>query len=82
MTKGKDYSKDSHDTEAVLAHYRIDKLGVSNRRTGIWNGTMEWKMEWNSECTQLRVTCVTGTAQSRLNYLMYLQACYLTAEAL
>ena len=27
--------------------------GVSNRWTGIWNGTVEWKMEWNGECTQL-----------------------------
>ena len=26
-------------------------MGVSNRWTGIWNGTMEWKMEWNSEST-------------------------------
>ena len=25
MVKGKEYSKDSHDTEAILAHYRIDK---------------------------------------------------------
>ena len=56
--------------------------GVSNRWTGIWNRTMEWKMEWNSEHTQLQVTHVTDTAQSRLNYLVYLQACYLTAEAL
>ena len=27
--------------------------GVSNRWTGIWNGTVEWKMEWNSDHTQL-----------------------------
>ena len=27
--------------------------GVSNRWTGIWNGTVERKMEWNGECTQL-----------------------------
>ena len=47
-----------------------------------WNGTMEWKMEWNSERTQLQVTRVTGAAQSRLNYLVNLQACYLTAKAL
>ena len=26
MAKGEDYSKDSHDTEAVLAHHRVDKL--------------------------------------------------------
>ena len=58
------------------------QLGVSNHWTGIWNGTMEWKMEWNSERTQLQVTHVTVAAQSRLNYPVYLQACYLTAEAL
>ena len=57
-------------------------MGVSNRWTGIWSGTMEWKMEWNSEHTQLQLTRVTGAAQSRLNYLVYLQDCYLTAEAL
>ena len=28
-------------------------LGVSNCWIGIWNGTVEWKMEWNGECTQL-----------------------------
>ena len=27
---------------------------------------MEWKMEWNSECTKLQLTRVTGTTQSRL----------------
>ena len=48
---------------------------------------MEWndnngKMEWNSEHTQLQVTRVTAAAQSRLSYLVYLQACYLTIEAL
>ena len=43
---------------------------------------MEWKMEWNSEHTQLQLTCETGTAQSRLNCLVYLQGCYLTAKAL
>ena len=26
------------------------KRGVSNRWNGIWNGTVEWKMEWNGEC--------------------------------
>ena len=40
---------------------------VSNHRNGIWNGTMEWKMEWNGEHTQLQLTRVTGAAQSRLN---------------
>ena len=43
---------------------------------------MEWKMEWNSEHAQLQLTRVTGAAQSRLNYLVYLQGCYLTAEGL
>ena len=37
----------------------------------IWNRTMEWKKEWNSEHTQLQLTRVTGAAQSRLNYLVY-----------
>ena len=53
--------------------YKHDILtGVSNRWTGIWNGTMEWKMEWNNERTKLQLTRVTGTAQSRSNYLVYL----------
>ena len=56
--------------------------GVSNHWTGIWNGKMEWKMEWNSEHIKLQLTRVTGATQSRLNYLVYLQGCYLTAEAL
>ena len=31
---------------------------------------MESKMDgWNSEHTQLQLTCVTGTAQCRSNYL-------------
>ena len=25
MTKSEEYSKDSHDAEAILAHYRVDK---------------------------------------------------------
>ena len=37
--------------------------GASNRWNGIGNGTMEWKMECNIECTQLQLTCVTGAAQ-------------------
>ena len=35
--------------------------------TGIWNGTVEWKIEWNGECTKLLLTGVTGTVQSRLS---------------
>ena len=64
-----------------MLQYKIDVLqwlnatGISNHLTGIWNGMMEWKMEWNSERTQLQVTRVTVTAQSRLSYLVYLQAC-------
>ena len=26
-------------------------MGVSNRWNGIWNRMVEWKMEWNGECT-------------------------------
>ena len=48
------------------------KTGVSNHWTGIWNGTVEWKMEWNGEFAQLQLTRVTGAAQSRLNCLVYL----------
>ena len=40
----------------------------------MWNGTVNIHM-------QLQVTRVTGAAQSRLNYLVYLKAYYLTAEA-
>ena len=40
-----------------------------------WNGTMEWKMERNSEHTQLQLTRVTRAAQSSYQV-------YLTAEAL
>ena len=25
---------------------------LAKHSTGVWNGTLEWKMEWNSECTQ------------------------------
>ena len=37
-----------------------------------WNGTMEWKMELNSEHTKWQLSRVTGTVQSSLKYLMYL----------
>ena len=48
--------------------------GVSNHWAGICNETIQLKMEWNSERTQLQLTCatrdhihyisgVTGTAQ-------------------
>ena len=47
-------------------------MDVSNHWTGIWNGTMDWKMEWNSEHTKLQLSHVTGSAQSRLSYLVYL----------
>ena len=36
-------------------------MGFSNHCNGIWNGMIEWKMEWKSEPTQLQLTCVTGT---------------------
>ena len=68
-----------HDESSVIigtatgSRYRyLQYMGVSNRWNGIWNGTMEWKMEWNGEHTQLQLAGVTGTAQSRLNYLVYL----------
>jgi len=32
---------------------------------------VKWKMKWKSEYTQLQLTLVTGTAQSRFNYLVY-----------
>ena len=60
----------------LLAEHQ--SMGISNHWTGIWNGAMEW----NSERTQLQVTCVAVAAQSWLNYLVHLQACYLTAEVL
>ena len=43
------------------------QMGDSNCWTGIWNGTVKWKMERNGECTLLQLTCVTDAAQSRLN---------------
>ena len=42
--------------------------GVSNR----WNGICNRTLEWNGEHTQLQLTRVTGAAQSRLNYLVYI----------
>ena len=45
-------------------------IGISNHWNEIWNGTMEWKMESNSEHTQLQLNRVTGAAQSRLNCLV------------
>ena len=29
----------------------VSSEGVSNHWNGIWNGTVEWKMEWNGECS-------------------------------
>ena len=40
--------------------------GVSNRWTGML--IKESKMEWNNECTQLKITRATGAA----HYLVYL----------
>ena len=48
--------------------YEMSNVGVSNRWTGIWNGMMECKKEWNSEHTQLQLILVAGAAKSRLNY--------------
>ena len=60
--------------QALQISRGIDWLGVFNpagMEYGMerWIGTMEWKMEWNSEHAQLQLT---GTAQSRLNYFVYL----------
>ena len=38
---------------AVASFPGLPTVGVSNRWTGIWSGTMEWKMEWNNKHTQL-----------------------------
>ena len=37
-------------------------MGVSNRWTEIWNGTVEWKI--------VHSDCVAATVQSRLSYLL------------
>ena len=52
-------SKSKHAyANSDMNYYIIDSvtttavLGVSSHWTGIWNGTVEWKMEWKSYCTQ------------------------------
>ena len=49
-----DGSRAEPGNEAILTQARI-QLCVShtdsNRCNGIWNGMVEWKMEWNGECT-------------------------------
>ena len=44
--------------------WSVPNWGVSNLWTGIWNLTMEWKIEWNDERTQLQLILVAGTVQS------------------
>ena len=45
---------DTRDVTDILWHVtNISRRDVSNGWIGIWNGTMEWKMEWNSERSQL-----------------------------
>ena len=39
-------------------------MSISNCWTGIQNEMVKWKMEWNGECIQLWLTCVTDTVQS------------------
>ena len=68
------------DPCAFLLFYNMSVLGVSNHWTGIRNGSMEWKMELNSEHMKLQLTRVTGADHSRVNYLLV--AMYLTAENL
>ena len=47
---------------------------------GLEYGMERWNGKWIG--TQLQLTRVTGASQFRLNYLVCLQACCLTAEAL
>ena len=43
---------------------------------------VEWKMERNSEFTQLQKSCVTDAAQSRLNYLVYISKTVMSLQKL
>ena len=56
-------------TQIVL--YNTCDEGVCNHWNRIWNGMVEWNMEWT-----------VYTAQSRLNYTYYSLDSYLTAKAL
>ena len=38
---------------------------------GLKYGMVGWKLDWNDGCTQLQLTCVTGTVQFKLSYLLY-----------
>ena len=49
-------------------HHVSVGMGVSNRWTGIWIGMMEWKVDGTVNVLDR----VAGTAQSRLNYPVYL----------
>ena len=49
--------------------------------SGLEYEIVEWKMEWNSEYTQLQLTFVAGTVQPSLSYLLCLWGTYLTVEA-
>ena len=39
----------SYNLETQEKLHSLLMMAVSSRWTGIWNGTVEWKMEWNSE---------------------------------
>ena len=58
---------------AVLAPITARPLSTSqhdfNCWTGIWNGMVEWKMEWNGHSAQWHLTRVAGAVQSRLSYV-------------
>ena len=65
----------------ILQHSLLAQQGFKNiistypfpKQTGIWNGTVEWKIEWSGECTELQLTHVAaGTVQSRLHHLLSL----------
>ena len=38
---------DQSDRRSLFRMLTLLTSGVSNRWTGIWNGTVEWNMEWN-----------------------------------
>ena len=40
-----------HLVETGEAVQCMSSWGVSNHWNEIWNGMVEWKMEWNGECS-------------------------------
>ena len=58
-------AKRNSEVMAKMSLLSLSGRDVSNRWTGIWNETI-------NERTQLQFICVSGAAQSRSNYLVYL----------